>query len=73
LEPNQSGRVFDWRKGSNTADGPHAVIDHLKSSLFELRPETSDIICAEGAIIRRSSMVKVVLEVLWFRCGPEPG
>jgi hypothetical protein len=33
------------------------VIDHLKSSLFELRPETSDIICAEGAITRRSSMV----------------
>jgi hypothetical protein len=33
------------------------IIDRLKSSLFELRPETSDIVCVEGAIIRRSSMV----------------
>jgi hypothetical protein len=32
-----------------------AVIDHLKSSLFELPPEASSIIRAEGAIIRRSS------------------
>jgi hypothetical protein len=42
-----------WASASATAN----IIDRLESSLFELRTETSDIVCVEGAIIRRSSMV----------------
>ena len=48
------------RFGELKRDLEKLVSDHQKSSFFDLSPEASNIICAEGAIIR-----PIIHGVLW--------